>query len=158
VYWCNYAGGEVRRAKIPPPGPSPTWPLAETLNMTSLGNEPAAVAVDSTTVYWGTYFKPAVLSTPIRGEMNPSSLETGMSMCCIFSIAVDATSVYWTNTNGEVWKTTKVYIPGAVPLLLATSPNGVATSVAVDDKYVYWINKGTSTLSYTDGSVTAVAK
>jgi hypothetical protein len=164
VYWCNLNSGQVRQAKIPR-DPSPTWPLADTLfpvTMTSASTDPAAVAVDSTAVYWGNYLPPNYVWTTPIGEMNPSQLAPAMGD--VFSIAVDATSVYWTTANTtangtvyNVYKTAKVRIPGAMPILLATSTNGVPSSVAVDDKYVYWINRGTAN-QYADGSVTAVAK
>jgi len=107
------------------------------------------IAVDGTSVYWGTAGggDGTVLKTPLAGGAI-TTLATGQSLPS--QIAVDETSVYWTNSgyadynpggfdepDGPVpGSVVKVRINGGCPTTL--SAGGAPQDIAVDDTSVYW--------------------
>ena len=103
--------------------------------LASAQNEPTALVVDATHVYWlnsGT--DGGLMKVPIDGG-TPVVLASGQSNPG--SIALDTANIYWVTTN-TVMKVPKV---GGAPSVLASgqpTPNSIAT----DGTYVYWTNFG----------------
>jgi hypothetical protein len=104
------------------------------------GPSPSGIAADAARVYWtaGTGASPgATVSAYSFGSLGsvPDVLATQSGTPQ--RIAVDATGVYWANSDVYVLR------PGSQTPIALTSGQ-VATDIAVDDAYVYWIAVGTS--------------
>jgi hypothetical protein len=99
---------------------------------------PQAIAVDATSVYWTNYAMPTgtVMKMALSGG-TPTTLASDQSTQ--LGIAVDATSVYWTNYNtGTVMK---VGLGGGTPTTLASGLS-LPDCMAVDATSVYWTGNG----------------
>jgi hypothetical protein len=110
------------------------------------------LAADDTAVYWtdtGTG-DPQWSSRVYRATIADGKVETISDAPSPFSIALDGDTVYWsssTDVGGRILSRKKT---GGATVVLAKEqhkPRGVA----VDDKFVYWVNTG-------DGTVCRVAK
>jgi hypothetical protein len=105
-------------------------------------NQPAAIAVDSSHVYWTTFAGDTVMSVPLAGGI-PKTLASNQFGAD--GIAVDSTTVYWTdaNTGGTVMKVPKA---GGTPTTLASNQN-IPEGIAVDSTTVYWTVGGATATS-----------
>lgn len=104
-------------------------------------NNPEAIAVDSTSVYWVDYNSGNVMSVPIGGG-TPVTLASGQDTP--HGIAVDSTSVYWVNNGYEMslvgqWLGSVMSVPlgGGAPTTLASGIYYME-SITVDATNVYW--------------------
>ena len=105
---------------------------------TSGGNGVAALAIDSSEAYWGTF-------APGTGTVQKVAL-TGGSTTQLASgqygpngLAVDGASIYWTTQEGLVLK---LPVAGGTPSTLASVSNG-GTGIVVDSTSVYWASGNT---------------
>jgi hypothetical protein len=95
VYWTDAAGSVMT---VPVSGGTP-------VTLASGQGWPAAIAVDSTAVYWVDFTDGTVEKLPFGQEI-PTALASNQDAPC--GIAVDSTSVYWTNYDGgTLMKTAK---------------------------------------------------
>lgn len=128
VYWASNTAGAVVR--VPVTGGQPAA-------LTTICGGRAWVAIDSRSVYCavpgsGGPGSGIIGRTALFGS-EPTMIASGMS---INQLAVGRDAVYWTTTRGEVMT---VGLEGGSPTTLAAI-NGNATSLAVDDANVYWVN------------------
>ena len=110
------------------------------------------LAADDAAVYWtdsGTG-DPQWSSRVYRATLADGKVETVSDAPSPFSIALDGDTVYWsssTDAGGRILARKKTGGPTLVLAKEQHKPRGVA----VDDRYVYWVNGG-------DGNVCRVAK
>jgi hypothetical protein len=133
VYWTSSIPTTGSVGKVTPAGVMTT--------LASNQNNPSAIAVDPTHVYWcndnasGSVFQLTI--TPTVGL--PLSLAGGQKQP--ISIAVDASYVYWANNdsgNGS-GSVVKVPIGGGTVITLASGESSI-DAIALDPSYVYWTN------------------
>jgi hypothetical protein len=119
---------------------------------TGMGDEPTAIAVDTSDVYWAGWGGTSpghVFKMPITGGTVTILATVAQGS---FRIALDASYVYWTASanpagTGAVMK---VPIGGGAATTLASGLNG-PIGIAIDAANVYWAD-------YRDGTVMKVAK
>jgi hypothetical protein len=150
VYWANQGMvGSIARAAAPPAPPA-----VETLAQDPSG--PLRIAVDARYVYWTNarsqlLFHANASTTPASGTV----LASGAN-----GVAADGQNVYWTDSkDGIVWRAPA---GGGQAVILAGNQD-TPTQIAVDDAWVYWINRGPVDVdagmqTFTNGEVAAVAK
>ncbi len=133
VYWAETDNGSVNEGLLAKGCPTTITTLARP-------DEPSALAVDGTHVYFTTW-SGTVNAVP-RGGGKVTTLATGQHYP--ESLAVDGTYVYWAergNTRGT-GTVNKVPIGGGAVTTLATGQDA-PISVAVDGTHVYWATPGT---------------
>ena len=153
VYWAangsadcdSFTDGTVM--KVPTSGGTPTI-------LASGQAWPEAITTDATNVYWTNWGLNGVGGTVMKVPTNggtPTILASGQSYPR--GIAVDAASVYWTTWYGGPGGTVmRVPAGGGTPTVLASGQN-YPDGIAVDATSVYWANEGTSSNSFTDGTL-----
>jgi hypothetical protein len=142
VYWVN---GDGTVNKVPLAGGKVT-------TLASGQDQPSAVAVDGTNVYWVTWDQQGTVEKVPIGGGPVTTLATGQSWPA--SVAVEGTRVYWVNGDGTV---NEVPVGGGSVTTLATGPPN-AVSMAVDSTHVYWGTFGTvNEVPLGGGSVTTLA-
>ena len=150
VYWA--AGDGIWRLQMPTGGtPVKLWsPSAGDQN-------PPAIAVDATSVYWLTRSTGApngnVMSLPLTGG-TPVTLASGLNGD--YAIAVDSTSVYW--ALGDTVMKVPLGGGGPVTLVSGTGNTPPHQALAVDAAHVYWTaSKGITKVPLAGGSATLLA-
>jgi hypothetical protein len=124
-------------------------------------NNPSAIAVDSTHVYWttGLICNPGcdgtISSLPLNNVDGGSPTAIASALAAM-RIAIDSTSIYWTESNGYV---RKMRLQGGAQETLYTPNNPAATSsaafgFAIDSVNAYW----TETVFPTSGGAYANLK
>jgi hypothetical protein len=117
------------------------------------------VAVDSNYIYWGThglntdpshsFTAPTVGRSPLSG-VGPNYTFTAATAQSLTGLAVSATHVYWTGANQDTGDIGRTPVAGGQQYQAFDSvfgqPNPVPCGVAVDDKYVYFANRETSSI------------
>jgi hypothetical protein len=100
--------------------------------------QPMAIAVDATNVYWTEFWSAAVMTVPLTGgtpaTLAPRQLDYAYEGGFRGDMAVDATSVYW-NTLTEVLK---VPLAGGTPVVIGAVQDDM-TGMVIDSTHVYWI-------------------
>jgi hypothetical protein len=153
VYWSTYNDESVvgavtnSIAKVGKDGG------AVTNLTTSVHNEPAQLAVDSTNVYWteATYYGQAYRVGINTGEV--MSYWVTDSHRYPYGIAVDATHIYWVEQNpldGHSAKVMRAPIKGGGTIVIAEDPSDLTCSgcpaktfgIGVDATNVYWTEPG----------------
>ncbi len=127
---------------------------------------PAAIAVDSTSVYWlteGANYIGSVLKVPIGGG-SVTTLASGQYYPA--GLAVDPTSVYWTSgdpATPDGGTVVSVPIDGGSPTTL-TSGQGYVGSVFLEETNLYWTSEPAmfaedyvQTMPISGGSVTSLS-
>ncbi len=138
IYWPdaqNTADGGIMRA--PKDG-------GAAVALTPGQNNPFAVAVDSTSVYWVTYSNNppsygGVFSAPVGGGAVVPLVPTGESWAN--AILVNGAGIFWDDYASNQIRTAG--LDGSAPTTLAGSAVGVDTpqQMAIDGQYVYWSNR-----------------
>lgn len=137
VYWINSATGESdgQILKVSKNG-------GEITVLADGEFHPAAIAVDSDSVYyttfgWGFQDNPVaqgrVLRVPITGG-TPTVIASGQSSPS--ALAVDSNSVYWANYFGN--SIMQAPLQGGAPVTLATV-RGIPDDLAIDSEHLYWL-------------------
>jgi hypothetical protein len=135
VYWTTKTA--LFSAPLSGIGAFDGGPPATSLGTTG-GNGVAALAIDSSEVYWGSFAAGAGTvqkvaltggsTTPLAsGQYGPNGL------------AVDSKSIYWTTQEGLVLT---LPLSGGTPSTLASVSNG-GTGIVVDSTSVYWASGNT---------------
>jgi sugar lactone lactonase YvrE len=149
VYWVDQAAGTVNQQALASPGGTTTV-------LASGRNQPRALAVDATYVYWVDYGDTntgSVNKVPIGGtNTQVVALATGENEP--YDIVVDAEGayVYWTThadrlSGGSVRRVTTA--GNVAPTVLANmqgAPDGIAIDPLPNEEFVYWT-------AYDDGTV-----
>jgi hypothetical protein len=103
-------------------------------------NNPQALYVDSSNVYWTATNAGTVMKCAIGGcGLTPTTIASGQNGP--EGIIVDANNVYWVNYDGGSVARCAIGGCAGTPTTLATGL-GSPTSVAVDATYVYWTSTG----------------
>jgi hypothetical protein len=109
-----------------------------------------AIAVDATTVYWGSDTAGSVVSCLITGcNGTPTTLASGQDFP--LGMALDAANAYWTTAGdsdgatGTVMKCPKAGCNNSPTVLASGLPT--PSAIAVDAHYVYWL-EGNSNVPY----------
>jgi hypothetical protein len=112
------------------------------------GGFATGIAVNPTTVFWGTFTQ--LLEAPISGSGSQTVLDDQQHN--VFGMAVDASDVYFTNQYGGTLS--KISLPSGIAVTLVSGYSTYAGGVAIDDVSVYW----TATQSDNQGSIMRLAK
>jgi hypothetical protein len=149
VYWVDQAAGTVNQQALASPGGTTTV-------LASGRNQPRALAVDATYVYWVDYGDTntgSVNKVPIGGN-NTQVLPLATGENEPYDIVVDAEGayVYWTThadrlSGGSVRRITTA--GNVAPTVLANmqgAPDGIAIDPLPNEEFVYWT-------AYDDGTV-----
>jgi hypothetical protein len=149
----TFASGQYNPNSIAVEGANVYWANSSTLvsmpqdggAITTLasGQNPWAIAVDQTSIYWTDNTDGVVLKAP-AGVAGPiSTLASGNDTNSAYGIAVDDKSVYWTNDilNTVVGAVMSVPLDGGAHVTLAAGQSS-PSAVAVDSTRVYWTNNG----------------
>jgi hypothetical protein len=177
VYWAAYQGGVMKEALAggaPAPVATGKGPVdltidaanvywientnvvmkapiaggsATTLASANDVNEPRAIAVDATSVYWTNHAQNgngSVMKVPIAGGV---AMTLAANQDWPIGIAVDGSNVYWVNSGYSTGSTVmRVPLNGGTPTTLTSSM--LPWAIAVDANNVYWttsdiFNRGT---------------
>ncbi|MFT3765669.1 MAG: hypothetical protein QM820_09155 [Minicystis sp.] len=147
VYWSTLGGRTVRRATRDG-GP------AETVVMGAASMVPDGLAVDATRVYYGSTFDATLESAPKDGGAGTMLLSdhAGGGM---FAVAVDDTHVFAAvHTQSLIRRIPKD--GGAAEDL--SDAGHYATSITLDDAYVYWATSGIEVMPMSGGTIARVPK
>lgn len=101
-------------------------------------NNPWAIAVDSTSVYWtNSIDNGSVMKVPLGGG---PSITLASAQTEVAGIAVDSTSVYWVNSgNGTNGTVMKIPLDGGALTTLASGQSD-PKGITVDGASIYWTN------------------
>jgi hypothetical protein len=127
LYWANMGSyGSLQGASLSDGGPA--------IDTDAGGSGFNDVAVNGTTVYWGAsagvYGAPLAGGKPALAAADPSG---------VLALAVTATTLYWTNSMGTIHSQD---IGATIPSQLHSGEQH-PTGMAVDAKFVYWVDSDT---------------
>ncbi len=149
IYWGHFAYQKgVGRAALDRSGANESFiPAAPGQYANSRG-----VASDGTNVFWGAddpYQAARVGRAAVDGS-NPNYSFTGATGFTITGMALSPTHIYWSADNQDTSEIGRTPIQGGQQFQSFGSvfgdPHPHACGVAVDDTYVYWANRTTSTI------------
>lgn len=116
--------------------------------MLDLAGKPGALAADPSGAFvvWselgsrGSGLKDGAVRWAAASPLHAARQDTVSEQREPRSVAVDPEWVYWSTADGEVKKARS---DGAGAPVLVASDSGVAASIAVDERYLFWISAGT---------------
>jgi hypothetical protein len=119
-------------------------------------NDPAFVAVSEGVVYW--LDSSGIWS--VASEGGESHLVFVPPDLYVAGLAVDMTDIYWTDSPSFTTATGTVNVVSKNGGALRQIAIGQAdpSSIVVDANYIYWLNRGTSSMNLQDGAVMRLAK
>lgn len=127
---------------------------------------PIALAVDGWGVYWASFgdidaiYQDGRVRMALHGGGGAVTLVEEQSG--VISVASDATHVYWATYYGRGPSISRVAKQGGAAELVVqvaqTQVGGRPSAVAVDDRYVYWLDLGSEAQEYGDGALRRMPK